>query len=106
MAKGGNDELQFEIIKDFGYFGEGKWQKHLTLTKWGDNEPKYDIRPWSPDMKKPGKGITLTDSEAYDLMTFIEEALTGYDGEDEGSEEEFEEEEDYTDGLEFLNDLD
>lgn len=70
-----NDKLEFSIIKDFGSFGEGKWQKHLTLIKWGKNEPKYDIRPWNEDMTKMGKGITLDDAELFDLMTLIESAL-------------------------------
>lgn len=68
-------ELDFEVLKDFGAFGEGKWQKHLTLTRWGDNEPKYDIRPWNEDMTKMGKGITLTDSELYDLSCMIEDVF-------------------------------
>ena len=73
MAK--EDKLEFSIIKDFGSFGEGKWQKHLTLIKWGDNAPKYDIRPWNEDMTKMGKGVTLDDADLFDLMSLIEEAL-------------------------------
>ena len=72
MAK---DELSFEVVKDFGGFGEGKWQKHLTLTKWGDNDPKYDIRSWNEDMTQCGIGVTLTDSDLFDLLQMIEEAL-------------------------------
>lgn len=68
-----NKELSFEIIKDFGAFGDGKWQKHLTLIKWGNNEPKYDIRPWNDDMTKCGKGITLDDGELLDLQSLIED---------------------------------
>ena len=71
MAEG----ISFEIIKDFGSFGDGKWQKHLTLIKWGDNEPKYDIRPWNDDMTKCGKGVTLDDGELFDLLGLIEVAL-------------------------------
>lgn len=82
MAK---DELSFEIIKDFGSFGEGKWQKHLTLTKWGDNEPKYDLRPWNEDMTKMGKGVTLDSSDLFDLLDLIEDALD--DTQDEGDSE-------------------
>lgn len=82
MAK---DELSFEIIKDFGSFGEGKWQKHLTLTKWGDNEPKYDLRPWNEDMTKMGKGVTLDSSDLFDLLDLIEDALD--DTQDKGDSE-------------------
>ena len=71
MAK--DNELEFSIIKDFGGFGDGKWQKHLTLIKWGKNQPKYDIRPWNEDMTKCGKGITLDDAESLDLQSLIED---------------------------------
>lgn len=67
-----DERLEFKVIKDFGAFGDGSWQKHLTLTKWGDNEPKYDIRAWSDDMTKMSKGVTLTDGELFDLFSLIE----------------------------------
>lgn len=75
MARNSEDRLSFEILKDFGSFGEGKWQKHLTYIKWGDNKPKYDVRAWNDDMTDCGKGITLDDAELFDLMSLIEEAL-------------------------------
>lgn len=74
MAKAGN-ELSYEIIKDYGSFGEGKWQKHLTLMKWGDNEPKYDLRTWNEDMTKMGKGITLSKEDIFDLAGILEDVL-------------------------------
>lgn len=93
------NDVEFEIIKDFGSFGEGKWQKHLALVKWGTNDPKFDVRPWNDDMTKCGKGITLNDSEAYDLMTLIESALEGKgtdEGEDSGSDSDgYEDEDDF-----------
>lgn len=63
------------VYKDYGSFGDGKWQKHLTLASWYDGEPKYDLRSWNEDMSKYGKGITLTDSDLYDLLNLIEDAL-------------------------------
>lgn len=63
------------VYKDYGSFGDGKWQKHLTLSSWYDGEPKYDLRAWNEDMSKYGKGITLTDSDLYDLLNLIEDVL-------------------------------
>lgn len=71
------ESLSYEIIKDYGAFGDGKWQKHLTYIKWGDNEPKYDLRTWNGDMTKMGKGITLDSSDLFDLLGMIETALDG-----------------------------
>ena len=92
------DEVTFKVLKDFGSFGDGKWPKHLALVKWGNNEPKYDIRPWNDDMTKMGKGITLTDAEALDLMDLLEGAFElndeesvqedNYDEEEEAEEDE------------------
>lgn len=69
------EPLSYEIIKDYGGFGDGTWQKHLTLIKWGNNEPKYDVRPWNEDMTKMGKGITFDSSDLFDLLSLIEDAL-------------------------------
>ena len=32
----------------------------LVLISWNEKDPKYDIREWSPDHAKMGKGVTLT----------------------------------------------
>lgn len=64
-----------EIIKDFGSFGDGVWQKHLTLCSWFGKDPVYDIRPWNSDMTSCGKGVTLTDAELYDLWDLIESCV-------------------------------
>lgn len=69
------EKMDFKILVDFGAFGEGKWQKHLTYIQWGNNKPKFDIRPWNEDMTKMGKGITLDDAEAFDLINMLEDAL-------------------------------
>lgn len=74
MARG-KDDFTFEVIKDYGAFGEGKWQKHLTLTSFCGNEPKLDIRAWNEDMTKMSSGVTLDNADAYDLLCLLEDAL-------------------------------
>lgn len=78
-----------KIYKDFGAFGDGKWQKHLTLASWFGNEPKYDLRTWNEDMTKCGKGISLESSELYDLLTMLEDALGVGEDDDSESEDEY-----------------
>ena len=46
--------------------------KELRLVSWNDADPKYDIRDWSPDDEKMGKGITLTEEEARNLLGLLE----------------------------------
>ena len=68
-------DTNFSVVKDFGGFGDGKWQFHLALVKWFDNEPKYDVRAWNEDMSKCAKGITLSKEDLYDLYNLIGDAL-------------------------------
>jgi len=48
------------------------WTKELTLISWNGGEPKYDIRTWSPDHSKMGKGVTLDKAEMDALKTFLD----------------------------------
>ncbi len=62
-------EIKFEIVRKFGPLsdkGPG-WHKELNLVAWNDREPKLDIRDWSEDHTRMGKGITLTRSEGARL---------------------------------------
>ncbi|WP_088225774.1 YdbC family protein [Desulfosporosinus sp. FKB] len=58
-------DIKFEIKETIGVLSESAkgWKKELNLISWNDKEPKYDIREWSPDHTKMGKGVTLTKEE-------------------------------------------
>jgi len=47
------------------------WTKELNLVSWNGRAAKYDIREWSPDHQKMGKGITLTADELNELIASI-----------------------------------
>ena len=47
------------------------WAKELNLISWNGGEPKYDLRQWSPDHTKMGKGISLSREEAQALMELL-----------------------------------
>ena len=49
------------------------WTKELNLVSWNDADPKYDIREWSPDHSKMGKGVTLTKEELDALCDTLKE---------------------------------
>ena len=70
--------FKFELIENVGVISEkpSGWSKELNFVKWGDHEPKFDIREWSADHTKMGKGVTLTVEELKVLKTLIEEALS------------------------------
>jgi len=58
-------EIKYEIVEKIAVLSESSkgWTKELNLISWNDREPKYDIREWSPDGSKMGKGVTLSDEE-------------------------------------------
>ncbi len=55
-------DIQYEVVKKIGVLSRtsGGWEKQLNLVSWNNREPKYDIREWSPDGSKMGKGVTLS----------------------------------------------
>lgn len=68
-------EIKYEITKHIGVLSENAkgWAKELNLVSWNDREPKYDIREWSPEHDKMGKGITLSDEEVAELKRLLAE---------------------------------
>lgn len=73
MAEKAKTEIKFEIVQSVGTVSEGSkgWKKELNLIKWNDRDAKYDLRDWSPDHTKMGKGITLTKEEVLKLKELI-----------------------------------
>ena len=59
-------DIKFEIKKELGTISSSAkgWNKEVNLVSWNGAAPKYDIRDWSPEHEKMGKGITLTEEEA------------------------------------------
>ena len=66
-------EIKFEITKHIGVLAEGSkgWVKELNLVSWNDRDAKYDIREWSPDHEKMGKGVTMTLDEIIKLKELL-----------------------------------
>ena len=66
-------DIKYEIVKNIGVLskaGSG-WTKELNLISWNDREPKYDLRDWSADHEKMGKGVTLTREELSALKELL-----------------------------------
>ena len=73
MAK----EFDYEVVKTYGSLSESSkgWKKEIKLISWNQKEPKYDIREWSPDGEKMGKGVTLSKEELVNLKDLLDEIL-------------------------------
>ena len=68
-------EVKYEIIKPLGVLSKADsgWTKELNLISWNEAEPKYDLRSWSKDRKRRGKGLTLTKEELLALKALLNE---------------------------------
>ena len=76
MARKNTDPIQFKVEETIGVLSTSAngWQKELNLVSWNDAPPKFDIRSWSPDHTKMGKGISLTNEEMAALKETIQQA--------------------------------
>ena len=66
-------ELKYEITREIGSIGESArgWSKELNMVSWNDREAKYDLREWSPDHSRMGKGVTMTLDELVMLKKLL-----------------------------------
>jgi len=66
-------EIKYEILEKVGVLSTSAsgWSKELNLISWNDREPKYDLRDWSADGSKMGKGVTLKKEELSALKDLL-----------------------------------
>ena len=74
-------EIQYEIVKEIAVLstGDSGYTKEINLISWNGKEPKNDIRSFSPNRKKCGKGITLNADEAAALLKALQKELNSED---------------------------
>lgn len=68
-------EFNYEIMEELGVLSESSsgWTKELNLISWNGRPPKFDIRDWSPDHEKMGKGITLSNEDIKSLREILKD---------------------------------
>lgn len=66
-------DIKYEIVKKIGVVSKSAsgWAKELNLIRWNDREAKYDLRDWSADGQKMGKGVTLSRDELVALRELL-----------------------------------
>ncbi len=69
------NEIKFEIVEHLGVLSETSkgWKTELNLVSWDGRDPKYDLRSWSENHEKMGKGITLSENEIIKLKEILNE---------------------------------
>ncbi|MFY9483731.1 MAG: YdbC family protein [Tissierellaceae bacterium] len=68
-----SSNFQYEITEHIGIISESPkgWTKEINLISWNNRSPKYDLRDWSPEHEKMGKGITFTKEELKALRDIL-----------------------------------
>ena len=68
-------DIKYEIKETLGELSESSkgWRKEINLISWNDKEAKYDIRDWTPEHEKMGKGVTISKEELIKLKTLLNE---------------------------------
>ena len=66
-------DIQYEILQSLGVISQSSsgWAKELNVISWNDRPPKFDLRDWSADHTKMGKGVTLTREELLALRDLL-----------------------------------
>ena len=74
-------EIQYEIVKEIAVLstGDSGYTKEINLISWTGKEPQYDLRSFSPNREKCGKGITLNADEAAALLKALQKELNSED---------------------------
>ena len=67
------DDFSYTIEQNLGVIATQKsgWTLELNLVSLVGRPAKYDLRPWSPDHEKMGKGLTLTKEELDSLKALL-----------------------------------
>lgn len=67
------NEIKFEIVEHIGVLSETAkgWKTELNIVSWDGRDPKYDLRSWSENHEKMGKGITLSKAELTNLKEIL-----------------------------------
>ena len=65
-------EIKYEVVQRIAVLSQRPrgWERQLNLISWND---KYDIRDWSPDGTRMGKGISLSGEELAILKGILED---------------------------------
>lgn len=73
-------EFTFEVKNNIGKISEGRsgWAREVNFVSWNGAKAKLDIRDWSEDHSKMGKGISLSYDELITLRALIEDIDESY----------------------------
>lgn len=69
-----NNPIRKEIKQIYGSLSvntNSGWETKVCVISWNGGTDKLDIRAWNSDMTKCGKGISLSNDEAFKLYQIL-----------------------------------
>ena len=81
---------QFQILRHIGVLHvnpRSGWRMELNVVSWNYGPAQYDIREWSPDHKRMGRGITLDDGKFINLFVVMTSEIEHFVGPDAAHKE-------------------
>ena len=73
-------EFEYKIEKHIGIISENPntgWKKEINLISYNGKKAKYDIRDWTLDNSRMGKGVTLDEDDINMLMVLLNKEIGG-----------------------------
>ena len=69
----GESGITYKVEKREGVIStmSNGWKKELNKVAWNDGEAKFEIRSWSKDHQRMGKGISFTEEELVTLANIL-----------------------------------
>ena len=65
-------EITYDVVKNIGIIADnGTWETQVNMISWNHGTPKFDIRKWNVETDRMSKGISLTESEARELVKVL-----------------------------------
>ena len=75
MAKKNNDDITFVITEHIGdiSLASSGWKRELNMVSWNGNDPRFDLRSWSPDHSKCSRGQTFCSEEMQIIAKLLKD---------------------------------
>lgn len=74
MQQDNNQAFQCEIVENLAVIytnPKSGWTREVNRVSFNGGAPRLDIRDWSPDHSKMGKGLSLTNADAAALRDVL-----------------------------------
>ena len=74
------DKITYDVVRNIGVLAvNAAWETQVNMISWNHGAPKFDIRKWNVETDRMSKGISLTESEARELVRVLTKYFEGED---------------------------